>query len=317
VRVREITLDADGIRLSGLLAEPHTDPRAVVVAVHGGGMRAGYFDSRVRPGLSLLTLGAELGYAVLSLDRPGYGASAARLPAGQCLAEQAATLHTALAGFARGRPLGAGCFLVAHSNGGKLALAAAANGDAGATLLGVDISGLGHRLAVDPAQLPGQDGADGRGAWRRHWGPLRLYPPGAFERGRSLVAPVPEREALEGPLWPQRFPAVAARVRVPVRFTFAEHEQWWRHDEEAVADLAGHLRGAPWVEVARQPDAGHNISLGWAARTYHLRALAFLEECLLARDAAAPGGPARPTGRTFPPETDRDTEHGALMVNSR
>nr|BFE73882.1 hypothetical protein GCM10020092_071830 [Actinoplanes digitatis] len=30
----------------------------------------------------------------------------------------------------------------------------------------------------------------------------------------------------------------------------------------------------------RQPDAGHNISLGWAARSYHLRAFAFLEECL-------------------------------------
>ncbi|MGW6714049.1 alpha/beta hydrolase [Streptomyces globisporus] len=318
VPVREITLAVDGIRLSGLLAEPpHTDPKAVVVAVHGGGMRAGYFDSRVRPGLSLLTLGAELGYTVLSLDRPGYGASAARLPAGQRLVEQAATLHGALADFARCRPVGAGCFLVAHSNGGKLALAAAAHEDVGDTLLGVDISGLGHRLAVDPEQLPGRDGTDGRGAWQRHWGPLRLYPPGAFRRGRSLVAPVPEREAQEGPSWPERYPGIAARVRVPVRFTFAEHEQWWRHDDESVADLAGHLRGALRVEVARQPHAGHNISLGWAARTYHLRALAFLEECLLARDTAVQGGPARRAGGFFPPELDRDTEHGALMVNSR
>ncbi|MDN3262823.1 alpha/beta hydrolase [Streptomyces sp. CSDS2] len=295
--VREITLDAGGIRLSALLAEPsHTAPRAVVVAVHGAGMRAGYFDSRARPGLSLLRLGAELGYTVLSVDRPGYGVSASRLPAGQDLAEQSSTLHAALADFARGRPLGAGYFMVGHSHGGKLALTAAADERAD-SLLGVDVSGLGHRYAVDLARLPG---ARGRGAWRRHWGALRLYPPGAFRLSRSLVAPVPEREAREVPLWPDRYPAIAARVRVPVRFTFAEQEQWWLHDDEAVGDLVRRLTASPRVDVARQPHAGHNISLGWAARTYHLRALAFLEECLLARDAAVPACPGQDGARSHP-----------------
>ncbi|MEV6655263.1 alpha/beta fold hydrolase [Streptomyces sp. NPDC051219] len=283
-QVREITLDADGIPLSGLLAEPlHGPPRAVVVAVHGGGMRAGYFDSRARPGLSLLQLGAELGYTVLAVDRPGYGRSAAHVPAGQLLADQSVTLHAALADFARRHPLGAGYFLVAHSNGGKLALAAAAD-EGGDSLLGLDISGLGLAYAVDLPQLPG---ANVRGEWRRHWGALRLYPPGAFQQGRALVAPVPPLEAAELPLWPALYPGIAARVRVPVRFTFAEQEQWWRHDDEALDALVG-LLAAPKVTIARQPDAGHNISLGWAARTYHFRAMAFLEECLLARDAAVP-----------------------------
>ncbi|MFD7506314.1 alpha/beta hydrolase [Streptomyces sp. NPDC059850] len=283
--VREITLDAGGVQLSALLAEPlHAAPRAVVVAVHGAGMRAGYFDSCARPGLSLLRLGAELGYTVLSVDRPGYGVSVSRLPTGQSLADQSSTLHAALTCFARGHPLGAGYFMVGHSYGGKLALTAAA-AERGDSLLGVDISGLGHRYAVDLAQLPG---AQGRGAWRRHWGALRLYPPSAFRLGRSLVAPVPEREARDGPLWPDMYPLIAARVRVPVRFTFAEQEQWWLHDDEVVGDLVRRLTSSPRVDVARQPYAGHNISLGWAARTYHLRALAFLEECLLARDAAVP-----------------------------
>ncbi|MFJ9811628.1 alpha/beta hydrolase [Streptomyces sp. NPDC101158] len=286
---REITLDAAGIPLSGLLAEPrHGRPRAVVVAVHGGGMRAGYFDSRARPGLSLLALGADLGYTVLAVDRPGYGASAAWLPRGQSLAQQAATLHDGLADFAATHDTGAGVFLVAHSNGGKLALAAAAE-ERGDDLLGLDISGLGSRLAVGTDQLPGQNG---HGDWRRHWGSLRLYPPDAFRQGRHLVSPVPEMEAREGPLWPGMYPAIARRVRIPVRFTFAEQEQWWLFDDEALAALRRPL-GAPTTVIAHQPDAGHNLSLGWAARTYHLKALGFLEDCLLAKDAA----PARPAAR--------------------
>ncbi|MEU4266332.1 alpha/beta hydrolase [Streptomyces sp. NPDC026092] len=280
--MRSITLDAAGVPLSALLAEPAGPPRAVVVAIHGGGMSAGYFDSRATPGLSLLELGARLGYSVLAVDRPGYRASAPCLPEGQTVRRQAATLHAALADFASTHATGAGFFLVAHSNGGKLALAAAA--DSPRPLVGLDISGLGTTLAVDTHRLPG---LDGHGDWRRHWGPLRFYPPDAFRLGRALVSPVPVLEAKEGPLWPRLYPDIAARVTVPVRFTFAEQEQWWRFDEEAVAALRAPLSAAK-VTVELQPNAGHNISLGWAARTYHLRALGFLEECLLARDAACP-----------------------------
>ncbi|POX46512.1 alpha/beta hydrolase [Streptomyces sp. Ru72] len=291
--VHDIVLDAAGVPISALLAEPRgTQPRATVVAVHGGGMSAGYFDSQARPGLSLLALGAQLGYTVLAVDRPGYGLSAPHLPEGQTVHDQAATLHAALADFAARRDTAAPFFLLAHSNGGKLALAAAARDDG--ALLGLDISGLGSRLAVDRHQLPGPDG---HGDWRRHWGALRLYPPDAFRLSGALVRPVPLREASEGPLWPELYPDIAARVRVPVRFTFAEHERWWRFDEEALDALRKPL-GAPKVNIDLQPDAGHNISLGWAARTYHLRALGFLEECLLARDAAPPGGEPQDPRRT-------------------
>ncbi|MCX4793961.1 MULTISPECIES: alpha/beta hydrolase [unclassified Streptomyces] len=288
-QIRAITLHADGLTLSALLAEPvDAVPRAVLVALHGGGMRAGYFDNRARPGLSLLALGAQLGYTVLAVDRPGYGLSAARLPRGLALEDSAPVLRAALADFSTRYDTGAGLFLVAHSYGGKLALSAA---DAfGEALIGMDISGLGNRVAVAPHQLPGPDG---QGDWRKHWGALRLYPPDAFRLGQALVSPVPEIEAAQGPLWPELYPELAARVRVPVRFTFAEQEQWWRYDEEAVAALTRPLASAR-VRVDHQPDAGHNISLGWAARTYHLRVCGFLEECLLARDAAVPQ--RRPVG---------------------
>ncbi|MFE6104086.1 alpha/beta hydrolase [Streptomyces laurentii] len=289
-RVDEITVDADGVRLSGLVARPrHTAPGAVVVAIHGGGMRAGYFDSQARPGMSLLTLGAELGYTVLALDRPGYGLSAGRFPEGRNLAEQAVIMDAALTGFARENQVGEGFFLVAHSYGGKLALSTAALRGPGRDLLGLDISGLGREYADDVRHLPGPGR---RGEWHRHWGALRFYPPGAFRLSRPLVAPVPLRESAEAAGWPSRYPGIAARVEVPVRFTFAEQERWWRRDEPALADLTA-LLGTDRVTVDRQPDAGHNISLGWAARTYHLRALAFLEECLLAREAVVPGGRTR------------------------
>ncbi|CAM5636485.1 Alpha/beta hydrolase family protein [Streptomyces sp. KS_5] len=285
--IRPITLDAAGLTLSALLAEPaHGTPRATVVALHGGGMSAGYFDGRSHPGQSLLGLGARLGYTVVAVDRPGYGASAGALPDGQRLAEQADALHAALDDLALRHDTGAGLFLLAHSYGGKLALTAAA-GERGGGLLGLDVSGLGHRYAVTPRELPDERG---HGHFSRNWGKLRLYPPGTFRDSDTLVAPMPAREREEAPRWPEAFASLAARIRVPVRLTFAEYEAWWRHDDDTLAALRAEFGGAPRVVVDRLPGAGHNISLGWAARSYHLRALGFLEECLAQRECA-------PTGR--------------------
>ncbi|MCF3104158.1 alpha/beta fold hydrolase [Streptomyces roseoverticillatus] len=292
VRVRDIVLDADGIPLSGLIALPEAPPRATVVAVHGGGMRAGYFHGLSHCGQSLLNLAASLGYAVLAVDRPGYGMSVPNFPKGATLSEQSYVLHAALASYAREHDTGAGTFLMAHSYGGKLALHAAAD-PRGAAFLGLDISGISHRYAVDPARL---DDFHGVKTWPLHWGRLGLYPPGTFSAAKPLVTPMPPREAQEAHRWAQAFPGLAARIRVPVRFTFAEHEGWWHHDEETIASMRAHL-ASPRVVFDRQPNAGHNISLGWAARTYHLRALAFAEECLLARELTPAGPPpARTTG---------------------
>lgn len=285
-QVRRVTVDAGGLSLSGLLAEPEDGPvRAFVLALHGGGMNSGYFDSRTRPGLSLLALGASLGYTVLALDRPGYGLSAAQVPQGRSVADQAAAVRAALRCLSGRWDTGAGVLLLAHSFGGKVALVAAAGlGDE--SLLGLDLSGIGHAYRTTREDTPVSLRHGGR---RRNWGPLRLYPPGTFRAGDTPVEAMPPQELDEAARWPGYFHDLAPRVRVPVRLTFAEHEAWWRHDPEALAELASAFGAAPRFTVEHQPGAGHNISLGWAARSYHLRALAFLEECLTARGTRTAG----------------------------
>ncbi|MFJ8128309.1 alpha/beta fold hydrolase [Streptomyces hydrogenans] len=283
--VRRVTLGTGReAPVTGLLAEPEPGAgpaRALVVALHGGGMSAGYFDGQAHPDVSLLALGSRLGYAVLALDRPGYGPYAGLVPDGRGVGEQARVLGRALEGFTDGAVL-----LLGHSFGGKVALALAAE-ERPHGLVGVDVSGVGHRPAVPVGRAARRTGFASR---RLDWGPsFGLYPPGTFRASRSVVAPMPRREWESVGGWAAGGAEVLGRVRVPVRFTFAEHEAWWRHEPEDVDDLTGRLALAPRVQVDRLPGAGHNVSLGWAARAYHLRVLAFLEECL-----AAGGGRAVP-----------------------
>lgn len=287
--VRRITLDAAGIPLSALLSEPVGTPaRAVVVAVHNSGTNADYFDGRAHPQLSLMTLGAALGYTVIAVDRPGYRLSAAQLPHGLGLMDQAVALRDALDDFSSRFATGSGLFLVGHSYGGNVALATAAD-HTPPGLLGLDISGCGHEYAVDPHEV---SVLLDRGRSAKNWGPLSLYPPGTFSGARCKAEDMPARERAELASRPGLFRSVAPRVRVPVRLTFAEHEAWWRQDADTLADLAAQFVAAPRVTVDRQPDAGHNISLGWAARSYHLRALAFLESCLVPRETTHAERPA-------------------------
>ncbi|MFJ8697080.1 alpha/beta hydrolase [Streptomyces roseolilacinus] len=288
-----VTLDAGGLALSGLLAEPPGEPRGTVLALHGGGTTAGYFDGRAHPSVSLLALGARLGFTVLALDRPGYGASAPHLPDGADRTEQADLIRAAFADFAARHALGDGVLLLGHSFGGQVALTAAARG-LHERLVGLDVSGCGHRHASD--QVPEGCRPSGPGEPRSPWGPPSLYPPGTFAAGVDLMCDPPAVEAAQAARWPRDFPAVAARTTVPVRLTFAEHEASWRHDAEALAQLSAHFTAAERVQVVRQPAAGHHISLGWAAAAYHRRALAFFEDLLCRAPRAGAAGVPAPHG---------------------
>ena len=241
---RELLVDTGEARVSGLLAVPPdgTEPRALILAVHGAGMHAGYFHATTAPGLSLLELGSSLGYTVWAPDRPGIGASA-DLPADRItLAGQSSILLDALEVFTSTHAVGGGVVLVGHSYGLKVAWAMAAAGRL-TSLVGVDGAGSGIRYSFEwsadgtrdePRAVAGDRGAP--------WGPAYLYPPGTFTRAALPLHEMPAVQIAEGPRWPEDLRAMGARIRVPLRLTFAEHERLWPTDEEHVEELR---RGPP------------------------------------------------------------------------
>ncbi len=280
--VSEFRLPVAGTVLSGLLAEPAApeDTAAVIVAIHGAGMHAGYFDSRTAPGLSLLEAGRQYGYTVWSVDRPGIGASA-DLPEDRItLAGQAALLLDALAEFAKGHPVGAGFLLVGHSYGLKVAWTMAAQ-PRGRTLLGVDGSGSGVRYGFDWDSRRGQTTRDTDPA--DMWGPAVLYPEGARERSRLPLHRMPAVQVAEGGRWPDDIRAMGHRIRVPLRLTFGQHEKLWPIDPAGLDEIRAVLSAAPSLTIEIEPYGTHNLSLGWAASAYHLKVLAFAGSCRLGR----------------------------------
>lgn len=78
----------NGHSLSGLRAG-EGNGNGLVLALHGGGYTASYWHAANGSPLSLLNIGAGLGYDVLAVDRPGYAGSGGGIPNGYTLDEQA------------------------------------------------------------------------------------------------------------------------------------------------------------------------------------------------------------------------------------
>ncbi|WP_280478843.1 hypothetical protein [Nocardia asiatica] len=66
----------------------------------------------------------------------------------------------------------------------------------------------------------------------------------------------------------------------------------WRNDIEELTAIGALFRAAPRVVLNLQPDTGHNVSLGYTAAAYHLKVLAFAEECVVAARTGEFTGPA-------------------------
>ena len=278
-----------GIPLSGL-AGIVAEPRGVLLAIHGGGTRAGYFHGDTHPDQSLLTLACALGYSVLAIDRPGYGSSYGHV--GDMSVDQRVDLVADavdnIVGDAAHR---VGTFVVAHSLGCQLACHLAASGRVGVVGLELSGSGLHYRPdALDDSPAGNQVAPDPERVRRvmdRIWGSATRYPPDTRAAARALAprwdsaAPPPDlTDALQ---WMSGYAEIAARITVPVSITMGELEGLWSSTEEDLAELAGLFSAAPRVLHNRQYAGPHNLSLSWAARAYHLNVLAFAEECLLDR----------------------------------
>ncbi|MGU3501110.1 alpha/beta hydrolase [Mycobacterium sp. C31M] len=256
------------------------EPRAVIVAIHGGATSSAYFDCPGHTELSLLHTAAAQGFTVIALDRPGYGASALYQDVMETPAQRVALALGAVDKILADGPRGAGLFVLAHSLGSELALRTTVDRD---DVIGVELAGTGLRYRAAAHEILSQATLTRRPVGLREllWEPSELYP--AEVLTGALSAP---GVAYEGPVtanWSRRdLPDLAGRVRVPVRYTAAEHERVWDTSPSALAEIAALFASSPRVVIDEMPGSGHNLSVGHSAQSYHLRVMSFIEECIAA-----------------------------------
>ncbi|WP_436788723.1 alpha/beta hydrolase [Yinghuangia sp. YIM S10712] len=288
--VEPVCHDVAGVPISGLLARPVRSPgRGTILALHGGGSRAAYWHRDSAADTSLLLLGASLGWSVLAIDRPGYGASAGLAREVQDLDHQADLVFRLIAMLPGllGDDFGPGVFLAGHSMGGILALRMGGR-EEGLGLFGAAVGGVPLRYTPGKAQAMAGVSEDVehapplRGpstAFETYFGPVGSYDPALRTREGRILARIPIAEFIDARDAPLTLPGTMGKVRVPVHWTAAEFEASNAAGPETLPEVGQLLAQAPRVELHTHPGVGHNISLHHAARAYHLRVIAFAEEC--------------------------------------
>ena len=116
----------------------------------------------------------------------------------------------------------------------------------------------------------------------------------------------------------QTFPTLAPAVRVPVQFSVAEYERVWQTDDSALTEITALFSGSPRFTVNRQPESGHNISLGHTAADYHAQVFSFAAECVAGRGRSATSSSVTPQSSSDPnvtlasrsADTEPDVEAG-------
>jgi pimeloyl-ACP methyl ester carboxylesterase len=284
-RVQPRLVIVDGVPMSALVALA-PNPRAVIVAIHGGGTTALYFDCPGHPELSLLRAGARHGYTVVAIDRPGYGSSAA-YPDAMAEPEQRVRLAYGVVDRVLGENArGAGLFLMAHSGGCELAMRMAAQRPAGrrTDLVGMELAGTGRHYHPAAREILKTATRERRPAGLREllWHPPQLYPPEMLGGATVYPGAPPYEDQMVSNWARQDFPALAPEVRIPVQFSVAEHERVWQADPSAQAEIASMFANAPRFHINEQPGAGHNISVGHTAAAYHASVFSFADACVSA-----------------------------------
>jgi pimeloyl-ACP methyl ester carboxylesterase len=287
--IEPVMVGTRNITLSGIAAKPVGGPaRGLIVALHGGSYSAGYWHYAYGAGLSLLELGAELGFHVLALDRPGYGASHDFDPNRLGLDSQAEFVFDAIDTWSIKNSFDGPVFVIGHSIGGIVSLLMASN-ERRARLSGIDVLGV-------PFRFPATDAGAEVNSWSttgshvpipdekaRKWllfGPDGSFGAEAFEFDSTLLRPMPVAEYRDALLMPAAWPRVLPEIQTPVQFTLAEFEVMQVASWDTLDEVRKLLCNSSNAVVHLQRASGHNASVHWIARAYHMRAVAFFEECL-------------------------------------
>jgi hypothetical protein len=117
----------------------------------------------------------------------------------------------------------------------------------------------------------------------RRWllfGPEDSYDEDCFEYDGSCSRPMPRLEYRDGLAAPAIWRQLLPTIRVPVQWTATEHERMQETGPPMLDEVQGLLSNSPWARTHLQQACGHNASQHRVARAYHLRALAFFEECI-------------------------------------
>ncbi len=278
----------DGLTISALTAGPQSSAgRPLIAALHGGTYKAQYFDVAGSDHGSFLDLASGLGYSVMSFDRPGYGASSVLEPDDNTFARHTQLLAGAIAQAAAGSGAD-GVVLVGHSIGGMIAAMIAA-ADTDFRLLGLSVTGMGAVIrgggaAQALASLPPDATVDLPYDQRDQvmFGPEFTRTAQGIERAHASYSPVPVRELIQAPRWPdEHLPDVAPRIRVPVHNELAEFDALWDSAPANVEQFAKLLTAAPFVDASIARSTGHSIDHHILGHALHLRQLAFAGECAL------------------------------------
>ena len=298
-----VRFDAGPLTLSARIRGPRQQPRGVIVALHGGTYDSSYYDTGAD---SLLDLAATLGYLVVAVDRPGYGATHGAGPELLTFDAQTTILSQALLRIWTDIGQRADLVLIGHSIGGMLALCVTATRPA-VPLRGVEVSGLGELWQPGLREMWGSligDAAEVTVPANAH-NQVMYGPEGTFDAARqakftALQRPIPMPELIDVVAWSDRLPSVAAAIDVPVRATLAEHDNIWQSDAATRTALRQRFTRWPSIQVESFPGAGHSIELHCGARAYVLRQLAFAEECLSALSEAAKASLSRTNAHAVP-----------------
>ena len=253
----------------------------LVIAIHGGTYTSTYFDVADH---SLLDRAERNGIAAIAIDRYGYGGTP--FVEDMSILGQAAALREALVTvWEAHRGAAAGIVLVGHSIGAAITLGVAS--DPGRLpLIGVAVAGIGMRTPGAHADmwnsLPDLPTVEMPGPIKDQ---LMFGPPGSFAAAMPAAshianAPVPKAELVDivgG--WQQRAGDICAKVRVPVHYRQAEHDQLWIVDRGEIEAFAARFTAAPRVDAAMMPDTGHCMDFHAVGAALHLQQLGFALQC--------------------------------------